>query len=325
MLEPRTRRQSRKPRRSLAVRVIAGILAWPAAVLVGVPASGPSSALAADIDDHPLVSRYEGSVASRRDEEAFQSYDLVTGLVEDSLDFVSQPLSGRVTRIAYENPGERSALEILANYEQAIVAAGGDVLFTCRETACGPAWAGSRWGRFNGTIHLPGVGGYVAGRIVSGEQVAFVAIGVANRRHQVTVVEIADMDTGLVRIDPEALGQALDQMGHVAIPGVHFETGKARLVAESAEALAAMATILAARPSLAVWVVGHTDWTGDFELNARLSRDRARAVVDALVEQHGIDVARLEGHGVGPLSPTAANDGDSGRQANRRVELVRRP
>ncbi|MDZ7839481.1 MAG: OmpA family protein [Gammaproteobacteria bacterium] len=297
------------------------------AVVAVLLASGgvPQTASAVEIDDHPLVSRYEGSTPTRRDEEAYQEFKLITGIVPDSLDFESIDLAGRLTRISYENPADRSALEILANYEQAIVGAGGDLLYACRETECGPAFAGSRWGRFNGSIHLPGVGGYLAGRIVSGNEVAYVAVGVAKRRHQVTVVEVEDMETGLVKIDPEALGQELDRLGHVAIPGVFFDTGKATLTPQSVDALEAMAEILNTRPSASVWVVGHTDWKGSFELNASLSDSRAKAVVEALINSHGIDASRLEGHGVGPLAPRAANDAEAGRGVNRRVELVRRP
>lgn len=280
---------------------------------------------AADIEDHPLVSRYEGSIPSRRDESAFQEFNLITGIVPDSLDFESIPLEGRFTRISYQNPRERSAQEIYANYVLALQGAGAEILFQCVDAECGPGFAGSRWGRFNGTIHLPGAGAYVAALIRSGEQSAYVAVGVAKNRHQVTILEVDDMETGLVEIDAEALGNELDLMGHVAIPGVYFETGKATLTAESAPALQAMATILSERSGANVWVVGHTDWTGGLDLNLRLSADRARAVVRALSEDYGIAAARLEGHGVGPLAPAASNGGDAGRAVNRRVELVLRP
>ena len=283
------------------------------------------SAGAAEIDDHPLISRYPGATPTRTETEEFQAFDLITGVVADSLDFASIPLEGRLTRIQYDNPRDRSPLEILANYEQAITGAGGEILFTCADAACGPAYAGSRWGRFNGTINLPAVGGYVAGKVSSGSEVAYIAIGVAKRRHQITIVELREMEAGLVEIDPEALGQELDRLGHVAIPGVFFETGKATLQPQSDAALAAMAQILGERPSLQVWVVGHTDWTGAFGLNMDLSHARAGSVADALVERHEIDAARLQGQGVGPLAPVASNGSDGGRAANRRVELVIRP
>jgi OOP family OmpA-OmpF porin len=152
-----------------------------------------------------------------------------------------------------------------------------------------------------------------------------VVVAVAPRQHQVTIVEVQAMESGLVTVDPDALGDELDLYGHVAIPGVFFATGSAELTAESEMALAAMAQILGERPDLAVWVVGHTDWTGTFELNMSLSNARAKSVVAALVERYGIDRERLEGHGVGPLSPEASNGSDPGRTANRRVELVARP
>jgi len=283
------------------------------------------AALGAEIQDHPLVSRYEGSIPSRQDEKEFAEFSLITGIAADGLAFEGRDLAGRVTRTNYQSPDNRSPLEILENYQQAITGAGGELLFACRGKECGPPWAGSRWGRFNDTIHLSGIGGYVAGRIVSGSDTAYVAVAVAKRRHQVTVIEVGEMETGLVKIDPEALGEELDRLGHVAVPGVYFETGKAVLTPESGEALRAMTTILESRPGLFVWVVGHTDWTGGLELNARLSTDRARAVVRALTGDHGIAAGRVEGHGVGPLAPAAANASESGRAANRRVELVARP
>ncbi|MHA7834081.1 MAG: OmpA family protein [Algiphilus sp.] len=290
-----------------------------------VLASLPPIVFATDAKDHPLISSYPGAEIVKHEEAAHQSYRLITGVAADSLDFESVDLAGRLTRISYQNPTGRSTAELLANYEQAIAGAGGEILFTCREKACGPAYAGSRWGRFNGTIHLPGVGGYIAARITGNEATAYIAIGVAKTRHQITVLEVDDMETGLVRVDPDALGQELDRLGHVAIPGVHFETGKARLKPESDEALSAMAQILKARPGMKVWVVGHTDSTGSFALNASLSEARARTVAETLVDAYGIDAARVEGHGVGPLSPRASNAKESGRGQNRRVELVVRP
>jgi len=70
-------------------------------------------------------------------------------------------------------------------------------------------------------------------------------------------------------------------------------------------------------------VVGHTDMTGDLENNMELSRKRSEAVVEYLTAQHGIHPDRLESHGAGPLAPAAPNDTEEGRDANRRVELIK--
>ena len=74
-------------------------------------------------------------------------------------------------------------------------------------------------------------------------------------------------------------------------------------------------------PDLKVAVVGHTDSTGDFNYNLKLSERRAKAMVEALVKD-GVAANRLAGVGVGPLSPVAPNDTPEGRAQNRRVELV---
>jgi outer membrane protein OmpA-like peptidoglycan-associated protein len=282
-----------------------------------------STASAQNADDHPLVTSYPGSVLEEKAVEDFATYSVVTGLMGQ--DFLSTEVSGTLTRLRYSSPPDRSEAEIFANYVQALEAAGFRELWRCVDDGCGPAFASARWNRFNGTINLGNNAHYAAGSLQTAGGEAYVIVAVAPRQHQVTIVEVSAMEEGLVSVDPDALGDELDLYGHVAIPGVYFETGKAELTAESAAALAAMAQILHERPELSVWVVGHTDWTGTFELNMSLSDARADAVVRALADRFGIDARRLEGYGVGPLSPDASNGTDSGRTANRRVELVARP
>src|SRR3546814_2884802 len=66
-------------------------------------------------------------------------------------------------------------------------------------------------------------------------------------------------------------------------------------------------------------VDGHTDNTGDVDHNLALSKARAAAVVDAIVDQ-GIDGSRLLSEGFGQARPIADNDTEAGRASNRRVE-----
>ena len=117
--------------------------------------------------------------------------------------------------------------------------------------------------------------------------------------------------------------KGLSATGHVEVPGIFFDTGKSDLKPESDAALAEVAKLLKADPSLKVYVVGHTDNTASLDLNTRLSQARAESVVQALVGKHGIAAARLAGRGVGPLAPVASNDSEEGRAKNRRVELVK--
>jgi OOP family OmpA-OmpF porin len=66
-------------------------------------------------------------------------------------------------------------------------------------------------------------------------------------------------------------------------------------------------------------IEGHTDSTGPEDYNQSLSQQRAQAVVDYLVAEHGIAPQRLEPKGYGETQPVADNSTEEGRAANRRV------
>lgn len=119
------------------------------------------------------------------------------------------------------------------------------------------------------------------------------------------------------------LYEALSTEGRVAVQGIQFDTNSARIRPTSAEVLEEIAAMLAERPELALLVEGHTDDEGGFRHNMELSRERAAAVKTYLVEEHGLDAARLESIGLGPTQPATSNDTEDGRAGIRRVELVR--
>ena len=137
-----------------------------------------------------------------------------------------------------------------------------------------------------------------------------------------TIVEKQAMVQDVVA-SAELFQAGLKTSGHVEVPGIYFDTGKAELKPESDAAVAEIARLLKADPALKVYVVGHTDNVASLDLNTKLSQARAEAVVQALAARHGIAAARLIGRGVGPLAPVASNDSDEGRARNRRVELVK--
>lgn len=67
-------------------------------------------------------------------------------------------------------------------------------------------------------------------------------------------------------------------------------------------------------------IVGHTDSTGGDAVNEPLSRQRAESVRSYLTAR-GVDASRVSVVGRGSREPVASNDTDSGRAANRRVEI----
>ncbi len=107
----------------------------------------------------------------------------------------------------------------------------------------------------------------------------------------------------------------------VSMSDVLFDTGKFTLKTDAREKLAKVAGILIAYPTLAIEVDGYTDNVGGDAMNQKLSENRAGAVRDYLTEQ-GVGIASLSVKGFGNSSPVATNDNASGRQENRRVELV---
>ena len=102
---------------------------------------------------------------------------------------------------------------------------------------------------------------------------------------------------------------------------VLFATGKYDLRASAREALAKFSGIVIAHPGLKMAVNGYTDSVGSDALNLTLSENRANAVKAYLINE-GIDPASIISTGYGKSNPVASNDTSSGRQQNRRVEIL---
>lgn len=102
---------------------------------------------------------------------------------------------------------------------------------------------------------------------------------------------------------------------------INFLPGSAALTAESAPVLEDAAYIIGKCPDMVVQVAGHTDSRGGRDYNQNLSQDRARSVVDYLVQQ-GVAIERLTSVGFGETQPIATNRSVVGRQKNRRIEFT---
>lgn len=107
----------------------------------------------------------------------------------------------------------------------------------------------------------------------------------------------------------------------VSMSDVLFDTGKYSLKPGAREKLAKVAGILIAYPGLDIEVGGYTDNVGSDEMNQTLSENRAGSVRDYLV-QEGVATNSVSAKGYGNTLPVASNDNSSGRQQNRRVELL---
>lgn len=245
--------------------------------------------------DHPLLSRMPDFRLSDYKEAEFGSYRFI------GQDKKPVSIEGHKYYLEYKlqkglpEPGE---LKIRRNIQEALKKIGGRVIFD------------DNFNRLS-TIVLK-----------KEAKETWVEIRSYNAMYRLNIVEKEAMKQEVVA-DAAAMGNDISSTGHVAIYGIYFDTGKAELKPESDAALTEIASLLKQNNSLKLYVVGHTDNQGSFDLNMRLSKERAEAVTQALVSRYGIKANRLKPSGVGSLAPVASNDHEEGRAKNRRVELVK--
>lgn len=122
--------------------------------------------------------------------------------------------------------------------------------------------------------------------------------------------------------DTGDLAALLKRDGRLVLERLEFETGTSDLGAGPFDRLEQLAELLRAEPGLRVALVGHTDAVGGLEPNIALSRRRAEAVRQRLIDAHGVAAGRIEAQGAGYLAPRASNLTKAGREENRRVEVV---
>lgn len=107
----------------------------------------------------------------------------------------------------------------------------------------------------------------------------------------------------------------------LTLSDVLFDFDRAELNPGAATTIDRLARFLEENPDRKIAIEGHTDSSGSAAYNRELSRQRAEAVRQALVER-GIASNRIEVRALGEEFPVATNDTDAGRQLNRRVEIV---
>jgi outer membrane protein OmpA-like peptidoglycan-associated protein len=240
--------------------------------------------------DHPLFpNRMPSYNISNYQQQGFSAFQFQTRPVTS--------IEGKYTKINYyletgaAHPG---GLAIRRNYENAIKAAGGEVVFSNDSYS---------------VMKASRDGVEVWAQVQAGN----------NRYIYLNIVERTAM-TQVIKAD--AMAAALTKDGFIPLD-IHFATGKADILPESQPMIEEIVTLLKSQPALKVGVEGHTDNTGTAAGNKTLSEARAKSVVAAIAAK-GIAVARLDAVGYGQERPIGDNRTEAGRATNRRVELVKR-
>ncbi len=242
--------------------------------------------------DHPLLSRMENYYISGYEEFEYDSHEFYDA--EDN-EYVIEGHKWVIEYTLKEGFTPPGQLKVRQNHINAIKKIGGTILFD--------------------------KGVYMKVEAENKESWIEVWVSSDGSDYTLTIVEKTVMEQEVVA-DPDALAGAIKASGRAKVYGIYFDLDSHEIKPESEPTLQAIADMLKANRSLKIYVVGHTDMTGELDYNMELSLRRAESVIDALVNTHGIAVGRLQAQGVGPLSPVSTNSTEEGRKLNRRVELV---
>jgi len=264
-------------------------------VLAGFVQSVTAGQDANGSQDHPLLTRMAnfyiaGYKDNEFDSQKFIGQDKKPVIIEGHKYYIEYKLDAGVAE-----PGE---LKIRRNIQNALKKIGGRVVFD------------DNFNRVS-TIILHKEG-----------KETWVEVRSFNNMYRLSIVEKAIMKQEVVA-NAEAMGNDIISTGHVLIYGIYFDTGKSEIKPESDAAVSEIAKLLKNNSKLKVYIVGHTDNTGAFDSNMKLSKDRADAVAKTLSGKYGIASTRMKSHGVASLSPVTSNDTEDGKAKNRRVELVK--
>jgi OOP family OmpA-OmpF porin len=308
----------------------AAIVMLQFAVVAGLHAQDASGS-----SDHPQIARFRGSSILVQTRDNFNSFTLPLGPAErgEKKFKKEQVLEGKVRRTLYSAPAGVSPLQVFRSYEQALKGAGFATLYSCSGKACSVEASMQNTLGYGGLYLMP-----LGGRSLDDDATYLLTAMKANTYamvmassswghpenvfYVVNVVDTKPMESGMVTVRAEEMRNDITSVGHTPIYGVYFDTGKWDIKPASAATLSEISKLLGSNPALKLHVVGHTDNVGGYASNMTLSKQRATAVVNALVGQYHIAASRLDAAGIGSLSPVATNRTDDGRAKNRRVELV---
>ena len=140
-----------------------------------------------------------------------------------------------------------------------------------------------------------------------------------------TTIDLTDTDgsEGATNIEEVKVAMKITKLekdAKLTLKNINFESNSVQLSEGSYTELLRVVTLMVENPSLKVEIAAHTDDVGSAEYNAILSDNRAKSVVDFLIDNQ-VARSKFEAKGYGENTPLVANDTDENRAKNRRVEL----
>lgn len=135
------------------------------------------------------------------------------------------------------------------------------------------------------------------------------------------------MDNQAKKIEQEIPGAEVKRVDNGIVvtfdenSGVYFDSAKSDINFKSQATLDKLARVFGQFPDTNILVVGHTDSSGDAGFNMNLSKKRAQAVTNYLIESQ-LNRSRFTTHWYGEEQPTSDNSTAAGRAKNRRVNVA---
>lgn len=161
--------------------------------------------------------------------------------------------------------------------------------------------------------------GKVAGSTAKGAIIGAVVGGAAG------AIIGARMDKQAKELEQTVKGATVERVGEgiqvTFASGLLYDFDSDRVRPEAQINLRELAVSLEAYPGTELVIIGHTDQLGTSQYNQDLSERRANAAATYLISQ-GVAGSRILTRGLGETEPTATNDTEAGRQANRRIEVA---
>jgi len=111
--------------------------------------------------------------------------------------------------------------------------------------------------------------------------------------------------------------------GKISTNGILFDSGSANIQPQSLGIIRQISQVLMQDASINLNIIGHTDADGGDDVNLKLSKDRAEAVKNILINIYNISGDRLTSEGKGESEPVGDNATTAGKAQNRRVEFVK--
>lgn len=111
--------------------------------------------------------------------------------------------------------------------------------------------------------------------------------------------------------------------GKISTNGILFDSGSDKIQPQSYGIIRQISQVLMQDNTIKLNIIGHTDADGADDVNLKLSKARAEAVKQALINIYKISGDRLQTDGKGETVPVGDNSTSDGKAQNRRVEFVK--